>query len=121
MAVVHKGDAVSIFCDGEPFANAPIQLPPYMRAPCRPTLQTVVRRVESPHPYPHHMSEDWVVSIPGAAMIRVTFDPQTKCVLYVVRVCVRVCIVCGVQQHTHAISHFDYCTTHAGRSPSSTT
>lgn len=78
VAVVHKGDSVNLFCDGEPFAASPLQLPPYVRRPRRPTFRTIVKRVESPHPYPHHMSEDYVVSIPGAAMIRVTFDPRTK-------------------------------------------
>jgi hypothetical protein len=87
VAVVHKGDTVSVFCDGEPATDAPIQLPLYMRRPCRPRLCTIVQRVESPHPYPNSMSETWTVSIPGATAIRVSFDPRTKYVWVGVCVC----------------------------------
>lgn len=78
MAVVHNDDSVRIFYDGQCVTEDPTPLPLHLRRPCRPRFRTIMQRIECPHPYPNNMSETWTVSIPGAAVIRVTFDPRTK-------------------------------------------
>lgn len=76
IAVVQDEENVSLFLDGQCCGRG--SLPQHLLRPSRPHYRTIVRKVESPHPYPNSMDKTWVVHILGATSVTVRFDPESR-------------------------------------------